>query len=81
MCGKNITESQLRTAFGEFGTIEEVWVLKDRTSMEHKVSNVLVLLDATFLIFGAAPTYHLQFFRATFYHSLTSNHILNNTIR
>ena len=44
MCGKHITESQLQTAFGEFGTIEEVWVLKDRATSEQKVNPALMSL-------------------------------------
>jgi RNA recognition motif-containing protein len=36
VCGKNITEEQFRESFGEFGTIEEVWVLKDRGTQEPK---------------------------------------------
>jgi len=36
VCGKNITEEQFREAFGEYGKIEEVWVLKDRTTQEPK---------------------------------------------
>lgn len=30
VCGKNITEEEFREAFQMYGTIEEVWVLKDR---------------------------------------------------
>lgn len=36
VCGKNITEDQFREAFGVFGSIEEVWVLKDRVTQEPK---------------------------------------------
>jgi len=36
VCGKNITEDQFKESFGTFGTIEEVWVLKDRTTQEPK---------------------------------------------
>jgi hypothetical protein len=38
MCGKHITEDQFRQAFEGYGTIEEVWVLKDRVTQEPKVS-------------------------------------------
>jgi len=30
VCGKNITEDEFRECFGAYGTVEEVWVLKDR---------------------------------------------------
>ena len=36
VCGKQITEEQFKEAFGKFGTIEEVWVLKDRVTGEPK---------------------------------------------
>ena len=36
VCGKNITEDQFKESFGHFGTIEEVWVLKDRNTQEPK---------------------------------------------
>ncbi len=36
VCGKGITEEQFRESFGAFGTIEEVWVLKDRATGEPK---------------------------------------------
>jgi hypothetical protein len=43
MCGKNINESQFREAFSPFGTIEEIWVLKDRVTQEPKVRRIPVL--------------------------------------
>lgn len=36
VCGKNISEEQFRDAFGVFGTIQEIWVLKDRVTGEPK---------------------------------------------
>ena len=36
VCGKQITEEQFREAFGVYGNIEEVWVLKDRVTGEPK---------------------------------------------
>ncbi len=36
VCGKQITEEAFREAFGAFGTIEEVWMLKDRVTGEPK---------------------------------------------
>ncbi len=36
VCGKGITEEQFKEAFGEYGAIEEVWVLKDRVTGEPK---------------------------------------------
>ena len=36
VCGKQITEEQFKESFGVYGTIEEVWVLKDRVTGEPK---------------------------------------------
>ena len=36
VCGKNITEEQFQESFSPYGTIEEVWVLKDRHTQEPK---------------------------------------------
>ena len=36
VCGKQITEDQFKEAFGAYGNIEEVWVLKDRVTGEPK---------------------------------------------
>jgi len=36
VCGKQITEEQFKESFGSFGTIEEVWMVKDRTTQEPK---------------------------------------------
>jgi len=36
VCGKQITEDQFKETFGSFGTIEEVWMVKDRTTQEPK---------------------------------------------
>ena len=36
VCNKNITEEEFRSAFEKYGTIEEIWVVKDRNSGEPK---------------------------------------------
>ncbi|XP_066975232.1 RNA-binding protein 45 isoform X1 [Macrobrachium rosenbergii] len=36
VCGKSITEDDFRESFSKYGTIEEIWVVKDRTSEEPK---------------------------------------------
>jgi RNA recognition motif-containing protein len=36
VCGKQITEEQFRESFGVYGTIEEVWILKDRVTNDPK---------------------------------------------
>ena len=36
VCGKSVTEDDFREAFNKFGTIEEIWMVKDRTSGEPK---------------------------------------------
>ena len=36
VCGKQITESEFRSSFGVFGTIEEVWMVKDRITGDPK---------------------------------------------
>ena len=36
VCGKQITEEQFRESFEPFGTIEEIWLLKDRFTQEPK---------------------------------------------
>lgn len=46
VCGKSVTEEDFREAFHKFGTIEEIWMVKDRTTGEPKGEN-----RATKLIF------------------------------
>lgn len=36
VCGKSVTEEDFREAFTKFGTIEEIWMVKDRTTGEPK---------------------------------------------
>ena len=36
VCGKSVTEDDFREAFHKFGTIEEIWMVKDRTTGEPK---------------------------------------------
>ncbi|KAF4530017.1 hypothetical protein B566_EDAN009193 [Ephemera danica] len=36
VCGKNITEKDFHDAFQKFGSIEEIWVVKDKTTGESK---------------------------------------------
>jgi RNA recognition motif-containing protein len=32
VCNKNITEEEFRSAFEKYGTIEEIWVVRDRNT-------------------------------------------------
>lgn len=36
VCGKSVTEDDFREAFHKFGTIEEIWMVKDRITGEPK---------------------------------------------
>ena len=36
VCNKNITEEDFRQGFEKYGTIEEIWVVKDRATGEPK---------------------------------------------
>ena len=36
VCGKSITEEDFRESFSKHGTIEEIWVVKDRNTEEPK---------------------------------------------
>ncbi|KAK3860302.1 hypothetical protein Pcinc_033632 [Petrolisthes cinctipes] len=36
VCGKSITEEDFRESFSKYGTIEEIWVVKDRNTEEPK---------------------------------------------
>lgn len=36
VCSKQLTEDDFRAAFSKFGEIEEIWVVKDRTTGERK---------------------------------------------
>ena len=40
ICSKSITESDLRDSFEKFGEIEEIWVVKDKTSGDPKGTNI-----------------------------------------
>ena len=36
VCGKSITEDDFRSSFSKYGSIEEIWVVKDRQTEEPK---------------------------------------------
>ena len=36
LAGKKIDETAFRDAFGKYGSIEDLWVVKDRRTMEDK---------------------------------------------
>jgi RNA recognition motif-containing protein len=40
VCNKNITEEEFRSAFKKYGTIEEIWVVRDRHTGEPKGNKV-----------------------------------------
>lgn len=51
VCGKSVTEDDFREAFHKFGTIEEIWMVKDRTTGEPKGTklSLYMLFPETFL--------------------------------
>mgnify|MGYP003348147898 CR=1 FL=1 len=52
VCGKSVTEDDFREAFKNFGVIEEVWIVKDRSSGEPKgLFSFYLLLKVDFLCF------------------------------
>ena len=64
VCGKSVTEDDFREAFHKFGTIEEIWMVKDRTSGEPKgIFSLCLLLNIDFLV-------HLSFLSivGSYYH-------------
>lgn len=36
LCGRNVAEEELRDAFDKFGTIKELWIVKDKISQISK---------------------------------------------
>lgn len=36
ICNKTNTEEEFRESFSKFGTIEEIWIVKDKLTGEHK---------------------------------------------
>ena len=40
LCGKGITEQVMRENFSKFGTVEDVWIVKDRRTNEEKGTEV-----------------------------------------
>jgi RNA recognition motif-containing protein len=40
VCNKSITEEEFRNAFKKYGTIEEIWVVRDRNTGEPKGNKV-----------------------------------------
>lgn len=42
VCGKSVTEDDFREAFSKFGAIDEIWMVKDRTSGEPKGKTVFL---------------------------------------
>jgi hypothetical protein len=40
VCNKNITEEEFRSAFEKYGTIEEIWVVRDRNTGDPKGNQV-----------------------------------------
>lgn len=45
VCNKSITEEEFRTAFEKYGTIEEIWVVRDRSTGEPKGEVAYKLMD------------------------------------
>jgi RNA recognition motif-containing protein len=40
VCNKSITEEEFRSAFKKYGTIEEIWVVRDRNTGDPKGTKV-----------------------------------------
>lgn len=41
VCNKNITEEEFRSAFEKYGTIEEIWVVRDRNTGDPKGNQIV----------------------------------------
>lgn len=41
ICNKTNTEEEFRDSFSKFGTIEEIWIVKDKLTGEHKGQSVI----------------------------------------
>lgn len=50
LCGRNVTEDNLREAFEKFGTIKELWIVKDKNSGESKGTEIFFSLISQTLI-------------------------------
>merc|ERR1711962_1025637 len=51
VCGKSITEEDFRESFSKHGTIEEIWVVKDRNTEEPKgINNTMIESNSTTLV-------------------------------
>ena len=48
LCQKGITEQEFRTAFEQYGTVEDIWIIKDKRTNEDRgkifFSFVVILL-------------------------------------
>ena len=43
VCGKSITEEDFRESFSKYGSIEEIWVVKDRQTEEPKGKQIYLV--------------------------------------
>lgn len=43
LCGRNLSEDELRDAFAEFGEIRELWIVKDKDTGQSRGKNKICL--------------------------------------
>lgn len=48
ICNKSNNEEEFRDSFEKFGTIEEIWIVKDKSSGEHKGMHTRCHICASF---------------------------------
>lgn len=41
LCSKNVTDADLHQAFDQYGTIEDIWIVKDKANNESKGKHFL----------------------------------------
>jgi len=46
LCGRNVSEDELRESFDKFGSIKELWIVKDKVSQESKGKLIVKLMSS-----------------------------------
>lgn len=50
ICNKTNSEEEFRESFSKFGTIEEIWIVKDKVSGEHKGQSIIQAVHSLSLL-------------------------------